>query len=99
MRRDPAPQDAGRVSGIWPHRSGYNPGMDGKSSSDKGLRRVEELRAELRRHEHLYHVMDAPEISDAAYDALMNELKKLEAEHPDWIDAGFSHAAGGREAG
>jgi NAD-dependent DNA ligase len=29
--------------------------------------------------------MDAPEISDAAYDALMNELKKLEAEHPELV--------------
>ena len=46
------------------------------------MARIEELRKELRRHEHLYYVMDAPEISDAAYDALMNELKKLEAEHP-----------------
>ena len=42
-------------------------------------------RAELRRHEHLYYVMDAPEISDAEYDALMNELKRLEAEHPDLV--------------
>ena len=48
---------------------------------------IEELRAELRRHEHLYHVMDAPEISDAQYDALMNELKKLEAEHPELVTA------------
>ena len=54
-----------------------------KSSSNKIVKRGEELRAELRRHEHLYYVMDAPEISDAAYDALMNELKKLEAEHPE----------------
>jgi DNA ligase (NAD+) len=59
--------------------------MDGKSPSTKVVKRVEELRAELRRHEHLYHVMDAPEISDAAYDALMNELKKLEREHPDLV--------------
>jgi DNA ligase (NAD+) len=59
--------------------------MDGKRPSDKEARRVEELRAELRRHEHLYHVLDAPEISDAAYDALMNELKKLEAEHPELL--------------
>jgi DNA ligase (NAD+) len=44
--------------------------------------RVAELRAALRRHEHLYYVMDAPEISDADYDALMNELKVLEAAHP-----------------
>ena len=57
--------------------------MDEKRHSDKVLKRIEELRAELRRHEHLYYVMDAPEISDAAYDALMNELKKLEAEHPE----------------
>lgn len=47
--------------------------------------RVEALRTELRRHEHLYYVMDAPEISDAEYDALMNELKRLEAEHPQLV--------------
>ncbi len=56
--------------------------MDERSKKEKVARRVEELRTELRRHEHLYYVMDAPEISDAAYDTLMNELKKLEAEHP-----------------
>jgi DNA ligase (NAD+) len=44
--------------------------------------RVAELRAALRRHEHLYYVLDQPEITDAAYDALFNELKRLEAEHP-----------------
>jgi DNA ligase (NAD+) len=44
--------------------------------------RAEELRAELRRHEHLYYVLDAPEVSDAAYDALMNELKAIETAHP-----------------
>jgi DNA ligase (NAD+) len=46
---------------------------------------VAELRAELRRHEHLYYVLDAPEISDAAYDALMNELKTVEAAHPELL--------------
>ena len=45
-------------------------------------KKIEKLREELRRHEHLYYVLDAPEISDAEYDALMNELKKLEAAHP-----------------
>ena len=49
--------------------------------------RVEELRAELRHHEHLYSVMDAPEVSDAQYDALMNELKCLEAAHPELLTA------------
>jgi DNA ligase (NAD+) len=47
--------------------------------------RAEELRAELRRHEHLYYVLDAPRITDAAYDALMNELKRIEAEHPELL--------------
>jgi DNA ligase (NAD+) len=47
--------------------------------------RAAELRAELRRHEHLYHVLDAPEISDAEYDALMNELKRIEAQHPELV--------------
>jgi DNA ligase (NAD+) len=48
-------------------------------------RRAAELSAELRRHEHLYYVLDSPEITDAAYDALMNELKQLEATHPELV--------------
>jgi DNA ligase (NAD+) len=59
--------------------------MDEKKPSAKVVKRVEELRAELRKHAHLYHVMDAPAISDAEYDALMNELKKLEAEHAELV--------------
>jgi len=50
-------------------------------------RKIEKLREELRRHEHLYYVLDAPEISDAEYDALMNELKRLEAAHPELVTA------------
>jgi DNA ligase (NAD+) len=48
-------------------------------------RKIEKLRNELRRNEHLYYVLDAPEISDTEYDALMNELKKLESAHPDLV--------------
>ncbi len=48
-------------------------------------RKIDKLREELRHHEHLYYVLDAPEISDAEYDALMNELKKLEAAHPELV--------------
>src|SRR5262245_32451576 len=47
--------------------------------------RIEFLRSEIRRHEELYYVQAAPEISDAEFDALMNELKALEAAHPDLI--------------
>src|SRR4051812_31722801 len=46
------------------------------------VREIEKLREELRRHEHLYYVLDQPEISDAEYDALMRKLQALEAEHP-----------------
>ncbi|HKD14313.1 MAG TPA: NAD-dependent DNA ligase LigA [Candidatus Angelobacter sp.] len=48
-------------------------------------RELEDLREEIRRHEHLYYVLDAPEISDAEFDRLMQELKKLEAAHPELI--------------
>lgn len=46
-------------------------------------RRAEELRAAIHRHERLYYVENAPEISDAEFDALMRELLELEAAHPD----------------
>jgi DNA ligase (NAD+) len=46
-------------------------------------REIEKLREELRRHEHLYYVLDRPEIGDAEYDALMRNLHALEAEHPE----------------
>jgi len=43
------------------------------------------LRAEIEHHEHAYYVMDAPEIADAQYDALMQQLKALEIAHPDLV--------------
>jgi DNA ligase (NAD+) len=49
--------------------------------------RALELHHELRHHEHLYYVLDAPKITDAEYDALMNELKRIEAAHPELITA------------
>jgi DNA ligase (NAD+) len=55
------------------------------TQASAAAQRAEELRKELRRHEHLYYVLDAPEISDAAFDALMNELKRIEAEHPELL--------------
>ncbi len=57
----------------------------GEMSKAQAEKRIEELRTELRRHEHLYYVMDAPVISDAEYDALMNELKRLETQHPELL--------------
>ncbi|MFO7696660.1 MAG: NAD-dependent DNA ligase LigA [Anaerolineae bacterium] len=47
--------------------------------------RVAELRALLAHYSYLYYTLDAPEISDAEYDALMRELQALEAERPDLV--------------
>jgi DNA ligase (NAD+) len=47
--------------------------------------RVESLREEIRRHEERYYVLNDPEITDAAFDALMHELQALEQEHPELV--------------
>jgi DNA ligase (NAD+) len=51
----------------------------------KYRKRIDELRAEINRHNYLYYVLDSPEISDAEYDALMRELKQLEAAYPRFV--------------
>jgi DNA ligase (NAD+) len=48
-------------------------------------KQIEKLREELRRHEYLYFVKDEPEISDVKFDRMMEQLKKLEAEHPELV--------------
>src|SRR5690606_26232814 len=47
--------------------------------------RLDDLKQEIRVHNHRYYVLDAPTISDAQYDGLMRELEALEAEHPEWV--------------
>jgi len=49
--------------------------------------RIARLRADIERHDHLYHVRGEPEISDRAYDALFRELADLEAAHPELADS------------
>jgi DNA ligase (NAD+) len=46
---------------------------------------IEDLREQLHHHEHLYYVLDQPEISDAEYDRLMRRLQELETERPDLV--------------
>jgi DNA ligase (NAD+) len=48
-------------------------------------KQLELLREELRRHEYLYYVLDEPEISDVKFDRMMEELKTLEAKHPELV--------------
>src|SRR5947209_12996994 len=54
-------------------------------SSPAIQKKIEALREKIRHHEYRYYVLDAPEISDADFDKLMNELKRLEAKHPELI--------------
>jgi len=54
-------------------------------SSPAIQKKLEALREKIRHHEYRYYVLDDPEMSDADFDKLMNELKRLEAEHPELI--------------
>jgi DNA ligase (NAD+) len=51
------------------------------------LERIVELREQIRYHENRYYVLNDPEISDEQFDALLHELERLEAEHPDLVTA------------
>lgn len=55
--------------------------MPANAASDAKAR-IEALRREIEHHSYLYYADDAPEISDAAFDSLMRELRELEAAHP-----------------
>ncbi len=48
-------------------------------------KRIERLKDEMNKHRYLYYVLDTPEITDAAYDSLKNELEKLEKEYPEFV--------------
>jgi DNA ligase (NAD+) len=58
-----------------------------KTAATAAAKKIESLREDIRRHDYLYYVLDDPKISDASYDKLMNQLKALEAEHPELVTA------------
>jgi DNA ligase (NAD+) len=61
--------------------------------------RIDALRAEIRRHDHLYYVETRPEVSDAEYDRLVQELRALEAAHPELVTPDSpTQTVGGRRA-
>ena len=49
------------------------------------MARAEELRAQIAYHNDRYHRLDDPEITDAEFDALVRELRSIEADHPDLV--------------
>jgi DNA ligase (NAD+) len=59
--------------------------MSGRDAFPPPAERARFLRDELRRHQHLYYVLSAPEIPDEQYDRLERELRDLEAQHPELI--------------
>jgi len=61
--------------------------------------RIKKLRAEVQRHDDLYYLEDSPQISDREYDELIEQLRQLEAKHPDLITPDSpTQRVGGRPA-
>ena len=54
-------------------------------STSSPAARAEELRREIQHHDHRYYVLDDPQIGDDEYDALLDELRELEARHPELV--------------
>ena len=73
----PSPENSARHAGSEPLAEAAS-----ATVPEPVARRARFLAAELARHNHLYHTLDAPEISDDAYDALFNELAELERRWP-----------------
>lgn len=56
------------------------------TTSEEIKKKIDDLRAELHRHNHNYYVLNAPVISDKEFDMMLKELEKLEKEHPEFDD-------------
>jgi DNA ligase (NAD+) len=63
------------------------PAAKKKAKADDPAVHADELREQIRHHEHAYYVLDLPEISDAEFDALFLELRRVEEEHPQLVTA------------
>lgn len=66
-------------------------------SAKDPAKRAEKLRREISHHDHRYYVLDDPEIGDDIYDALLDELRQIEEEHPELLtpDSPTQRVAGG----
>src|SRR5579864_6459362 len=70
----------------WPsHQTAFSCVEITAMPSERVQQQIEKLREEIRHHEYRYYVLDDPEIPDAQFDALMNELKRLEKQHPELV--------------
>lgn len=71
-----------------------------KGGKNEAKERIQKLREEIRKHNYAYYVLDAPEISDTAYDTLLRELQELEEQYPEFTDPNSpTKRVGGEPAG
>ena len=81
--QEPAPTTpSGRGSGAATGAEPAAQAASGAQPSKQQLARARELRAQLEHHAHRYYVLDDPEIGDDTYDALLDELRRLERDYP-----------------
>src|SRR5207248_10604048 len=82
--RPDRPGGSDRASALRPRPANRAGGQRGRSmtATKTAQQRAAELRRAIEHHNHRYYVLDDPEIGDDQYDALLNELRALEAEHP-----------------
>ena len=59
--------------------------MDNHQTSAVLKSRLEDLKKQIHYHNYRYHVLDSPEVSDYEFDLLMNELREIESQYPEWI--------------
>ena len=103
-------RDRGHAAALRPHRpprdrdaAGLRPRAAARArrarSRMSGQRARRGARAQLAHHNHRYYVLDDPEIGDDVYDALLDELRAIEREHPELRHARLADPAGRRRAG
>ena len=70
--------------------------MDTATAAEAELqRRFAELRREIEQHNYRYYILDEPQVPDAEYDRLMQQLRELEAAHPEWVTVDSPTQRGG----
>ncbi len=72
--------------------------MPNLAERNQAQERIEALRVLLQKYRHQYHVEDAPSVTDAEYDQLMQELEVLEQEYPEWVSESSPTRTVGGEA-
>jgi DNA ligase (NAD+) len=76
---------ANRTPADAPRSAGRAKPASARAPSKRAIARAAKLRTELERHNYRYYVLDDPEIGDDVYDAMLDELRELERQHPELV--------------